>query len=80
LINFTVDPNPIKRDKWKPKEPDILPEQHILSRSNQHSIKCTVIKSKITIKGNYDDIFQENISCDISRTLKKISEIREKYF
>ena len=42
-----------------------------------HSVQCTVVKSKVKIEGNYDDIFQEDIPRDISRTLFRISQLRE---
>ena len=45
--------------------------------SQTHSVQCTVISSKIKIEGNYDDIFKEDIPSDISKTLLKISKIRE---
>ena len=42
-----------------------------------HSVQCTVVKSKVKIEGNYDDIFQEDIPRDISQTLFRISQLRE---
>ena len=45
--------------------------------SQTHSVQCTVVRSKITVQGNYTDIFKENIPADISQTLLKISELRE---
>ena len=42
-----------------------------------HSMQCDDIKTKITIKGIYEDIFKQNISKDISETLLKITELRK---
>ena len=45
--------------------------------SQPHCMQCPIIKSKIDVKGNYSDIFLEDIPAEISKTLLKISEIRE---
>ena len=42
-----------------------------------HSMQCDDIKTKITIKGIYEDIFKQNISKDISETLIKITDLRK---
>ena len=42
-----------------------------------HSMLCIEVKSKILVKGNYQDIFKEDIPKEISETLMKISEIRK---
>ena len=38
---------------------------------------CPEVKTKIKIEGNYDDIFEEDIPSDISKTLLRISKLRE---
>ena len=45
--------------------------------SQPHCMQCPVIKSKIDVQGNYSDIFLEDIPSEISKTLLKISEMRE---
>ena len=40
-------------------------------------MQCTDVKSKITVKGNYEDIFSETIPKEISETLMKITELRK---
>ena len=42
-----------------------------------HSMVCPEVKTKIKIEGNYDDIFEEDIPSDISKTLLRISKLRE---
>ena len=44
-----------------------------------HSVQCTVVKTKVNIKGEYKDIFSENITSSISKTLMKISKLREDF-
>ena len=41
-----------------------------------HSIMCSVVKAKISVEGNYQDIFKPNIPPGISRTLLKVTEMR----
>ena len=42
-----------------------------------HSVQCTVVISKTKVEGNYEDIFKENIPTVISKTLLRISKLRE---
>ena len=44
------------------------------------SIQCDKVKEKIEIDGNYMDIFRENIPSNISKTLLRISKLRENTF
>ena len=44
-----------------------------------HSLQCAMVKQKITIEGRYSDIFREKISPNISKTLFKISKMREDF-
>ena len=46
--------------------------------TQQHSVQCSVIKSKVDVKGNYSDIFLDNIPVKIARTLMEITKLREK--
>ena len=45
--------------------------------SQIHSLKCIEVKSNISVRGNYEDIFKKNIPKEISETLMKISELRK---
>ena len=45
-----------------------------------HSLECSVIKQMIDVKGDYLEIFQEDVPSDISNTLLKISKFREELF
>ena len=45
--------------------------------TQMHSLICTEVKSKIIVKGNYQDIFKETIPKEISETLMKITELRK---
>ena len=45
-----------------------------------HSLECSVIKQMTVVKGDYLDIFQEDVPNDISNTLLRISKIREEIF
>jgi hypothetical protein len=42
-----------------------------------HCVQCPVMKTRLTIEGTFSDIFSEDIPQDISKTLLKISELRE---
>ena len=42
-----------------------------------HAMQCEIVKSQITIEGKYSDIFKQKIPTNISRTLLKISKLRE---
>ena len=42
-----------------------------------HSVQCEIMKGKISIEGRYSDIFRGKIPKDISKTLFKISKLRE---
>ena len=42
-----------------------------------HSVQCVKVKEKITMKGNYEEIFLEKISKDIAETLMKITNLRK---
>ena len=44
-----------------------------------HSLQCEEVKEKISIEGRYSDIFREKIPKDISKTLYKISKLREDF-
>jgi hypothetical protein len=44
-----------------------------------HSQQCVMVKQKITIEGSYSDIFRGKISPNISKTLFKISKMREDF-
>ena len=44
-----------------------------------HSLQCTEVKAKTKVEGRYLDIFEEDIPSDISKTLLRISKIREDY-
>ena len=44
------------------------------------SIQCDKVKENIEIDGNYMDIFRENIPSNISKTLLRISKLRENTF
>ena len=37
--------------------------------SQSHSFKCSIVKGKIKISGNYEDIFNETIPNDVSKSL-----------
>ena len=42
-----------------------------------HCVQCPVVRDNVTIKGQYSDIFTEEISKEISETLLKITTFRE---
>ena len=48
--------------------------------TQQHSVQCTEVKSKVLVEGTYKDIFKEDIPCDISKTLLRITKLREDLF
>ena len=44
-----------------------------------HSTQCPIVITKVTIEGDYKDIFTDDIPSDISKTLLKISKFREEF-
>ena len=50
----------------------------VIPDTQQHSVQCSVVKSKVDVKGNYNDIFLDNIPVEIARTLMEITKLREK--
>ena len=50
----------------------------VIPDTQQHSVQCSVVKSKVDVKGNYKDIFLDNIPVEIARTLMEITKLREK--
>ena len=46
--------------------------------TQEHSVQCNVVKTKINVKGNYRDIFLDDIPVEIARTLMEITKLREK--
>ena len=48
--------------------------------TQQHSVQCIEVKSKVLVEGSYRDIFQEDIPSDISKTLLRITKLREDFF
>ena len=45
--------------------------------SQAHSVQCPVVEANVEVKGNYKDIFLEDIPDDIANTLFKISTFRK---
>ena len=43
-----------------------------------HSAQCHVVQSKVDVRGNYKDIFLDNIPVEIIKTLMEITKLREK--
>ena len=44
-----------------------------------HAVQCVQVNQMISVEGNYRNIFKERIPCDISRTLYKITKLREDF-
>ena len=42
-----------------------------------HSVQCYIVQSKVMIKGNYRDIFLEDIPVEIAKTMMDITNLRE---
>jgi hypothetical protein len=42
-----------------------------------HAVQCDKVKESISVEGNYNDIFKEKIPRNISKSLYKISKMRE---
>ena len=49
----------------------------VYSDTQIHSMQCTDVNSKISVKGKYQDIFKEKIPKEISQTLMKMTELRK---
>ena len=63
--------------KNDPKMSVACPFCHVQPDTQLHSVQCNVVKSKINVRGNYRDIFQDNVSVEIIRTLMEIRKLRE---
>ena len=46
--------------------------------TQNHSVLRHVVNSKIDVRGNYRDIFLDDIPVEIARTLMDITRLREK--
>ena len=46
--------------------------------TQQHSVLCHVVRSKVDVRGYYREIFLDDIPVDITRTLMNITRFREK--
>jgi hypothetical protein len=44
-----------------------------------HSVQCERVQEEISIEGRYSDIFRGKVPSNISKTLFKISKLREEY-
>lgn len=68
------------KENMKNSYPSITcPLCHIQPDTQVHSVQCTVVKTKVNVEGEYKDIFSENIPSSISKTLMKISKLREDF-
>ena len=45
--------------------------------SQEHSFQCSVIQQKVNVVGEYGDIFNDDVSKDISGTILRIMNYRE---
>ena len=52
---------------------------HVQPDTQEHSLKCPVVRTRVEVKGNYRDIFLEDIPSNISKTLSEITELREEF-
>ena len=52
---------------------------HVLPDTQEHSLECPVIRTRVEVKGKYRDIFLEEIPSNISKTLSEITEVREEF-
>ena len=55
----------------------VCPFCKVLPDTQIHSVQCHVVQSKIHVKGNYRDIFLEDIPVDIAKTLIEITKLRK---
>jgi hypothetical protein len=61
---------------------DLIPSLLLMDCSmypvtQQHSLQCSEVKEKTKVEGRYQDIFEEDILSDISKTMLGISKLRE---
>ena len=47
--------------------------------TQQHSLQCPVVRDNTQVEGRYQDIFEEDIPSDISKTLLRINKLREDF-
>ena len=46
--------------------------------SQEKSYECPTISQAINVKGNYDDIFSDNVKFETVETITKINEVRKR--
>ena len=63
--------------KNNPNISSICPFCKLQPDTQEHSVRCNIVQSKIEVKGSYRDIFLDSIPADITKTLMRITELRE---
>ena len=77
LFRFRTRSAKFKENMKKGYQSSCCPFCLIHPDSQIHSLKCIEVKSKISVRGNYEDIFKKTIPKEISETLMQISELRK---
>ena len=63
-------------DKYKNK---VCPMCTVHLDTQTHVMQCVQVKEEIGVEGKYNDIFKEKIPSNISKTLFKITKLRENF-
>ena len=77
LFRYRVQVAEFKENFGDKYENKVCPLCTVHMDTQTHAIQCVTIKEKISIEGNYSDIFKEVIPTNISKSLYKISKMRE---
>ena len=77
LFKFRVRVARFKENFGDTYEDKCCPVCKVHLDTQAHSVQCEKVKQEIKIDGNYTDIFKENVPSNISKTLLRISKLRE---
>ena len=77
LFKFRVRVAKFKENFGDTYEDKSCPVCKVHLDTQAHSVQCEKVKEEIKIEGNYTDIFKENVPSNISKTLLRISKLRE---
>jgi hypothetical protein len=77
LYRFRTRCAKLKENMKNGYQSSLCPFCHVQPDNQSHSVQCTVVKSRVKIDGNYEDIFKEKIPLNISKTLLNIFKLRE---
>ena len=77
LFRYRVRMAEFKENYGNKYENKVCPLCTIHMDTQAHAVQCNKVKESISVEGNYNDIFKEKIPTNISKSLYRISKMRE---